>query len=122
MGGSWWKRYHLCFQIWNGKAEFWEVPDVILDLGLLPHNPNRETFKISSECTIKSILNWWKKDATHLNFGELWLSADAEEYGFISNPEESWGERVQSMTIYEQRASIKLQKFQDNSLKHYHDE
>ena len=96
--------------------------DIILDMGLLPHNPNRSIFKITFECTFKSVLNWHKTDATHLNFGELWLGKDAYEHGFVDNPEEPWGERVQSILIYKQRATIKLQYFQDQSLKYYHDE
>ena len=95
---------------------------IILDMGLLPHNPNREIFKINFECTFKSVLNWHRTDATHLNFGELWLGPDAYEHGYIDNPEEPWGERVQSIIIYESRATIKLQYFQDQSLKYYHDE
>lgn len=110
----------LFFGYW--KSGFWEATDVVLDLGLLPHNPQRKTFKITFECTLKSILNWWKTDATELNFGELWLGPDAEEHGFIDDPEEPWGERVQSITIYEQRAPIRLKNFQDKSLKYYHDE
>ena len=110
----------LCFGHW--KTGSWEASDVVLDLGLLPHNPNRSKFKISFNCTLKSLLNWWKTDATDLSFGELWLGPDAEEHGFVSNPEEKWGERVQSITIYEQRATIQLQNFQDKSLKYYHDE
>ena len=96
--------------------------DTVLDLGLLPHNPNRKKLKISFECKLKSLLNWHKTDATDLNFSELWLGEDAYDLGFVEEPEEPWGHNVQSIWIFEQRARINLKNFQDGNLKRYHDE
>ena len=107
--------------IGHWKGEF-DGSEIILDLGLLPHNPEREKLKISFECELKSLLNWHKTDATELHFCEFNVGKDAEEHGFVSNPQEPWGEKVQQITIWENRAPINLQYFNDKSLKHYHDE
>ena len=107
--------------IGHWKGEF-DGSDIILDLGLLPHNPKREQLKISFECELKSLLNWHKTDATELHFCEFYVGKDAEEHGFIHNPQEPWGEGIQKITIYENRAPINLQNFNDKSLKYYHDE
>ena len=105
---------------WQGDT--FDFSDIILDLGLLPHNSKREKLKISFECKLKALLNWHKTDATELFFCELYVVDDAEEHGFISNPQESWGENVQKIMIFENRAPINLQNFNDKSLKYYHDE
>lgn len=109
--------------IGHWKGEF-DGTDIVLDLGLLPHNPNRKTLKISFACTLKSLLNWHKTDATELHFCNLYLKniEEAEALGFVDNPQESWGENIEKITIYENRETIKLQYFDDKSLKYYHDE
>ncbi len=116
---GWFSKLENIEELYFDHADY---PEVILDLGLLPKNPNRETLKICfSIANFKSLLNWYNTDATHLEFFPLYLDENAKEHGFIDCPEEQWGEKIQKLWVQDGGSVwIDVKNFYPESLKDFH--